>query len=349
MFRTLLFALLFFGTFSYGQKGAALPNNCTSAIEVCGSEVIVSNSSGTGTQELSASNTCSSQEHNSLWLRLEIIQGGTLGFDLTPESNDIEVDYDFFLFGPKIRCDSIGQAIRCSTTNPAMANLSHNRTGMKNSEGDTSEGPGPNGNSYVKSVDVLPGEVYFLVIDRPIGNSPFQLEWTGSATQGSGAFKEGPTANKAPDLERCSISGIADFDLSAQNTSINTNSSMQISYHDSRADAIDNIDSLPNTYTSNKPLQEIFARVFNPLTKCFSISSFTLRVRGAPNIATPTPLQVCDSNANNTEIFDLNRKNIEILNGLSAASNTISFHATEAEANIRANPLPLLYNSGEIT
>jgi len=47
---------------------------------------------------------------------------------------------------------------------------------------ETSEGPGANGDSFVSDIDVLAGESYFIVIDRPVGNSPFSLEWTGTAT-----------------------------------------------------------------------------------------------------------------------------------------------------------------------
>ncbi|MCV6629345.1 MAG: T9SS type B sorting domain-containing protein [Flavobacteriaceae bacterium] len=326
-----------------------LPNDCISAITVCGSEEIVSNSSGAGVQELQDSNACNLLESNSIWLRLEIIQAGNLGFDLEPESSDMTVDYDFFLFGPEVRCDSIGQSIRCSTTNPLQAGLTHNRTGMNNVETDLNEGPGPNGNSYVKSVDVSPGEVYFLVIDRPEGKSPFRLNWTGSAMLGNGAFKPGPDARKAPNLEKCSLNGSAAFDLDAQTSFIHNDPNLEISYHLSRADAVDHINVLLSPYTSNIPYQKIFARVYNPFTKCFSITDFDLTISGAPNIASPPTFSLCDTGGNQTEVFNLQSNTTEILNGLNNSDYNISFHLTENEAKNATNALPTNYNSGSRT
>ena len=67
MKNILFLFLLFVSSFIFSQ------NDCKDVITVCGnsgySDLTVS---GFGTQELSGSNTCSSQENNSIWFRLHI-------------------------------------------------------------------------------------------------------------------------------------------------------------------------------------------------------------------------------------------------------------------------------------
>ena len=111
-------------------------NDCSDAIEVCGNGGYQDLTAiGVGIQELNGSNTCSSQENNSLWFELTINTAGNLGFTLTPTfadgttNTDLSVDFDFFLFGPNVDCGNIGQAIRCSTTNPVAAGSANNLTG----------------------------------------------------------------------------------------------------------------------------------------------------------------------------------------------------------------------------
>ena len=82
---------------------AQQPNDCVNAIVICGNGSFSSNASGAGVQEVSG---CSSEEHNSIWIRVDIVQSGTLGFDLIPENTDLSVDYDFWVYGPNEDCSS---------------------------------------------------------------------------------------------------------------------------------------------------------------------------------------------------------------------------------------------------
>lgn len=280
----LLYLLFFFCFFSYAQ----LPNDCSNAVNVCGSGIINSNASGVGIQELSNSNNCGSQENNSLWLKVKINTGGSLGFTLTPTFSNITVDYDFFVFGPNVDCGNIGQAIRCSTTNPQAAGLTSNATGMSASATDTSEGPGAIGNSFVSDINVLPNEEYFIVIDRPIGASTFDLEWTGSAT-----FFDPPEAFQGNDLlaPETPNSSTSEFDLS-QNTGLITggNPDVSIAYYESLSDAVDQSNPLPNLY-QGADNQTIYARVTSLIEfGCYEISEFKLFIGVDfvfPNFFTP--------------------------------------------------------------
>lgn len=119
-----------------------LPNDCVNYIQVCGNYDINLNVAGAGAQEI-GDNACNSQEHNSLWLQVTIKESGTLGFTLTPESLSIQEDYDFWVFGPNAQCGNLGEAIRCSTTNPQAAGQANNHTGLNETSTDVSEGLWP--------------------------------------------------------------------------------------------------------------------------------------------------------------------------------------------------------------
>ncbi len=336
--------LLLLTSIAYSQ------NDCNEAIVVCGNlgfedlDVV-----GVGTQELSGSNTCGSQENNSLWLDVTVNTGGTLGFTLTPTSNAITEDFDFFIFGPSVSCGNIGQAIRCSTTNPQAAGQGNNLTGMNATETDTSEGPGADGNSFVRWLDVNPGDRYFIVIDRPIGNSSFDLEWTGTAT-----FNDAP--DTAPQgtllhLAECDTTGDPNdnstiFDLTV-NTPVITGSQtgVSISYYT----------SLGNAQTANSPIQnpaafqntsapqDIFVRIQDNNTGCFTVDDFQLRISGNLDPGTPDNLTACDDNGDGFEIFDLTQNNTLIANGV--ASPTITFYLSEMNAQDEMNPISDMYQN----
>ena len=320
-------------------------NDCSGAIKICGDGAISSNADGVGQQELNGRNNCSSQENNSLWLEIEITKAGTLGFNLKPTSSALEIDYDFFIFGPNVTCRDLGTAIRCSTTNPLASNATSNHTGMNDLETDTSEGPGQNGNNFIKSLDVLPGETYFIVIDRPIGNSPFNLEWTGTSTVGEFPFPEGPEIGEPNDLESCNYNGISDFDLSLNENEIISQSNTSLSYHESLADASDNMNALQNIYTSTSPLKTIYARVENDLTGCAKITEFDLIINDGPLIAEENSIEQCDLDKTGDENYVLTDINSNVLNGLTESQYQVEYYRTRNDAEAGLNPITSDYTS----
>lgn len=321
-------------------------NDCSGAIVICGDGAIASNADGIGVQEVTG-NSCSSEEHNSLWLYIEITKAGTLGFNLIPTNSDINVDYDFFVFGPNATCNNLGYTIRCSTTNPNAAGATNNFTGMSDSETDTSEGPGAAGNSFVKSLDVQPGESYFIVIDRPIGFSPFELEWTGTATQGSTPFPEGPIVNQPNDLEKCNAGGTAEFDLFSTQDEITSQPSTSISYHESLADAVDNLNPITNSYSSSQSVKTIYTRVVNDITGCYEIVDFDLIILPGPDILPEYTLEACDLDFSGEEDFNLSRADLPLLNGLSSTTHQVKYYASLSDAKNDINELNAFYNASE--
>ncbi|RXJ50628.1 T9SS type B sorting domain-containing protein [Gelidibacter gilvus] len=333
-------SVLFINHISYAQE----PTDCIDSVIICGNSTVNLNVNGVGVQELNNSNTCGSSEHNSIWLQVTLVTDGTLGFTLRPNSSAIQEDYDFFVFGPNVLCNNIGQAIRCSTTNPASAGLPNNLTGMNASSVDTSEGPGPHGDSFVRWLDVQAGDTYFIVIDRPIGNSGFTLEWTGTAE-----FSPPPVSQENAltplDLEMCDTvipyeDGFTSFNLEVNTPIIaGTQTNVSLSYHLTDSDANIDINPLSSPYTNISNPQDIFVRITNTITGCFEITDFSLSVNLGPEYEPPSPFSLCDSNGdgnnnNGHTFFDLNSKNSEILKGQDPSSINISYHESKISAEM---------------
>ena len=275
--KTLLVLFLFFISFTFSQNREA--NDCVNYIQICGNQTITLNPTGYGVQEINYFNTCNGEEHNSLWLKFTVKTTGTLGFDLIPTSTDITIDYDFWIFGPNATCGSLGSSIRCSTTNPDMAGSANNHTGMRDSEpnGHYSEGPGADGDSYVKSLNVIAGESYFLLIDRPIGNGAFSLNWTGTAML-EDPFGTAPnTFGTVAPIDLCSSTKVYDFSTYST-TILNSNPDFSVAYYNSYDDA---------TYEQNEITQPLilnnhdyYYRIQSTITECFRVE--TIKVNFKP-------------------------------------------------------------------
>ncbi|WP_407556268.1 T9SS type B sorting domain-containing protein [Winogradskyella sp. 4-2091] len=338
---------------------AQQPNDCQFAVTVCGNSDFTLDVNGSGTQELNSSNSCSGQENNSIWLKVNIATDGTLAFTLTPGSSSINEDYDFFIFGPNASCGNIGQAIRCSTTNPAAANQGNNLTGLNTTDPATNEGPGADGDSFVSAIDALAGESYFIVIDRPIGNSPFSINWTGTAT-----FPEGPSnpllsnpnSTILPNINICDDLApyddtIREFDLSQLSQDIiNGEGDVSVSYHLSESDANINANALGDVFNNTTSSQNIFVRIENTTTDCFIINNFTLNVTALTNFNQPNDYEICDNDTdgndqNGLATFDFNNVSQEIIEGINNINYDISYYSSQANAESLTSPLPLIYTN----
>ena len=330
-------------------------NDCSDAIIVCGNDGYQDLTAiGFGIQELNGSNTCSSQENNSLWFKASINTAGNLGFTLTPTfadgttNTDLSVDFDFFLFGPNVDCGNIGQAIRCSTTNPVAAGSSSNLTGMNTTETDTAEGPGSGGNNFVSDIEVLAGESYFLVIDRPIGTSNFKIDWIGSATFNDPPTATPPSIGEVYDQIVCDTDGVIDnssvFDLTLNEGSLlNGQTNILTSYHTSINDAITNENPIadPINFINTSSPQDIYVRLTDQTTLCFDTTDFQLLVPTQPTANTPNAYEVCDdlSADGYYSNFLLNSKDSEVLITQDQTLFNISYHLTFNDADNNMAPL----------
>ena len=355
----LAIAIFCFSLFCHSQE----PNDCVNNIIVCGNSSFSFDVNGQGTEEVEGLSECGSGENNSIWFQINIANSGTLAFTLTPGSTAISEDYDFFLFGPNATCGNLGQTIRCSTTNPAAANQGNNLTGMSPNDPDPDEGPGADGDSFVSDLDVLAGETYFLVIDRPVGNSPFSLEWTGTATfpdSPSNPVLANPNITSLPSLEFCD--GLAPFDdaiteidfSSLTQDIINGANDVAVTYHNTESDANINLNPLGDQFISLGGNQTIYIRIENTITGCFIINDIDVNVTTFSNFNTPTNYELCDDDTdgddqNGQTTFDFDVKTQEIENGILGANFNISYHLSETDAVANASALPTIYTNTSAT
>ncbi|AEH00087.1 T9SS type B sorting domain-containing protein [Lacinutrix sp. 5H-3-7-4] len=343
MKRILLSTLFFIFSFiSFAQQ----PNDCANALTVCGDSDVVLDVNGPGNNSNEFPNSCQSNENNSLWLEVTVTTTGTLAFTLTPNSNNITEDYDFFIFGPNTTCGNLGPTIRCSTTNPQSSGQANNLTGLSTSETDNFEGPGAAGNSFVSAINANAGDTYFIVIDRPIGNSPFSLTWTGTAQFANAPTSETDPSGNALDLTECDSvapfnDGQTPFNLE-ENTPliIGSQPDVAVAYYESESNA--NIASNPLTspYISNSNGQTIYATITNTSTGCFTIQEFQLLINNNTTAAQPSNLELCDDSSNDgVEIFDLTTEEAVILNGQDPANYTVSYYEQPGDVATSTNAI----------
>lgn len=325
-FRDILLLLLF-------TTGLYAQSDCPDAIVVCGNHDYYGlNATGIGVQELGP-NACFSQENNSLWLKIMIKDGGTLGFVITPEEiDDLVVDFDFWIFGTNVTCSDLGTAIRCSTTNPLAAGLDYNTTGMNETETDVSEGLGADGNSFIQWMEVNDGDVYYLIIDRPHGASNFSLEWTGTAT-----FHEIPVFNNPDeisiDIVQCDNDGTADnktfFDLTTHaEMFIGEQTGVELTYHLSENDMVtgENPVTSPEAFENSSSPQTIYMKMTDVVTGCYSNEIFTIKVN--PGAGVPQDITLCDDDG--IAEFDLGINDSAIANGSTNA--VITYYTSQENA-----------------
>ncbi len=326
--KKLFLLVLFFTTLPILAQTA---NDCQDAIIICGNANVSSNANGFGIQELdNTANPCLYEETNSLWLRINIEQGGDLSFVIKPENTDINVDYDFFVFGPTNSCGNFNDPIRCSTTNPRNAGLSNNHTGLRDSETEQNEGPGRLGNSFVATLPVDTGEQYYILVDRPLGDGGFTLEWTGTAR-----LLSPPTINQPDDIEVCPEPTQQEIDLTQQEQQITTATDVTIAHYTSYKDAFDDENQItdPTKFLFEGTTTSIFTRVTNT-NGCFEIADFKIK----PIVFDTLPILnyiLCDDDRNMVETFSLSQiiEDIEI-----SMANSDNFAITLYEEDPNTTP-----------
>lgn len=342
----LVFVLIHFLAFfsSYGQNE---PTDCSNAIIVCGNTNLELNSNGIGTDDffLPGNNppSCNFTESQSLWIKVNIVQSGTLAFTITPESSNPDEDYDFAIYGPNVDCSNLGSSIRCSSTNPPSAGVS-TLTGLRDSETDLSEGPAFSGNGFVRSIDALAGEEYYILVDNFSQNGGFDIEFTGTATFPDSPVNDAVISSTNLDLSKCDDTGDLNDGLSSFNLDSNTplvqgsQTNVIITYHNTEEDASIGDNPLSSPYSNMERTERIYVRVENVISGCFVVDSFTITVFEGPQITTPSSFILCDNDddgddANGIVSFLLNTKDNEILGTLDPLNYQISYHLSQNDAN----------------
>ena len=144
-----------------------------------------------------------------------------------------------------------------------------------------------------------------------------------------------------PELCDDDYDGIQTFDLSELDQQvIGGQTDLNISYHISIEDAIENINLLPIIFTNTVPdNQTIFIRIENNITGCYETGSTNLIVNPKPFINTLQPYEVCDDNVdldgdstNNSVEFDLLSQNTAVLGGQDTLLFSVTYYLSEDDA-----------------
>ena len=155
-------------------------------------------------------------------------------------------------------------------------------------------------------------------------------------------------ANTPSNLNACddNYDGILTFDLTVLNFEIlggQSPSDYILSYHESMADAGNNINQInPSAYTVISSMT-IYARVTEQSSGNYDTTSFDLVVHPIPNINQPSPYAVCDDDNDGAVTFDLSSKTNEIIG--TETDVEVSYYLTQIDAQTRTNALNVSYNS----
>ncbi len=198
----LLCVFLFFTKKGMAQNSA----DCRTAIPVCADEPISNLADGLGDIEdfnpddiretgcLEKGSVSSANiENNTSWYVFRAGTDGQIGFDLEAlpsVGSAITAEWDFALYGPDTDCASISNG----TAQPIRCNYEVNSTrftGMGINPESGQEGAPPltaNQNTYDEYLDVLEGEIYYLLINNFNTNfdgnaEPYTLTFTGRSVE----------------------------------------------------------------------------------------------------------------------------------------------------------------------
>ncbi|MBC7524907.1 MAG: T9SS type B sorting domain-containing protein [Flavobacterium sp.] len=155
------------------------------------------------------------------------------------------------------------------------------------------------------------------------------------------------TANPR-DLYKCNTSQSSySYDLSVNTTLINTgvNPPYTISYFTTLADANNNINAIPTTFSSAGN-QTIYVRINNPNTSCYLVKSFQLKLATSPFANQPATYTQCANDVvTGIATFTLNSLNAQVLAGQNIGIYNVTYYTTLADANAGTNPLPNNFDS----
>lgn len=293
--------------------------DCISAIPICRNADIALTPGGTGTVAEAGSGGCLSGESNSIWLSFSIETAGTLTFLITPTGPGANsIDYDFALYGPNHDCANVNAPpLRCSYAGlgSPLAPL----TGLNMTATDTTENA--SGDGFVKYIDVLPGQVYYLLLNNFSPTiAPFSLTFGGTATlltpfdnnsaqvYQPNPFLE-PGINHDGEILICSNPAIFDFTtLSAE--IINGNPNFIVKYYRTATDALDDISPIIGPIVVNTANTYHYAisyvdptRPTSFLNQCREFGTITFLDKSF--LLTPATLTSCSNNNTGTALYDL--------------------------------------------
>ena len=170
-----------------------------------------------------------------------------------------------------------------------------------------------------------------------------------------------PEVVAVTDFIQCELNtdGFDSFDLTSKDDEVlNGQDPTQfvVSYHQSLIDAESGMNDLISPYINQSNPQQIFVTITNIDTGCLiSTQSFNIQVDEAAQAnadMNPILYEQCDDNmetdgdpSNDSVQFDLTTQDADVLDGQDPMNYTVTYFATEEDANLNTNPLPTLYEN----
>jgi len=165
---------------------------------------------------------------------------------------------------------------------------------------------------------------------------------------------QAPQANTPQDFIYCDDDndGVGQFILTDLDDEINNDPSVTITYHQTQANADNNVLPLSSPFTNTvNTTQTIFVRVESPGVDCYSTVTATLIVEDSPQpvlAADLDPLEACDDDNSGNAVFDLTQMEPAILaNETTPSDFTVTYYQTQNDADNQTNPIgvPAAYTS----
>lgn len=135
------------------------------------------------------------------------------------------------------------------------------------------------------------------------------------------------------------------FDIRAtENLIIGSQTNIEVTYHESTSDAVNNVNPLPDLYTLVGNFKYIYVRLYNTITGCSSYFSFDIKINPLPIFTQPSDLITCSKNGEpiNNEV-NLESQIESILTGLNENLYQVTFYHTSQNAISQTNPIETPY------
>ena len=165
--------------------------------------------------------------------------------------------------------------------------------------------------------------------------------------------EQAPVATVPSPLEYCDPNndGFGEFDLTDAEAEVTGGASgLQLSYHETLANAENNVNALPTDYENIVAYsQTIYVRVVSSIltSDCATIVPLVLDVLNTPVMPQEIDdYELCDTNSDGVVQFDLTSKDAEILGSQDASQYTLTYHLTTDDA--QSGNAPIL-NEGNYT
>ena len=102
---------------------------------------------------------------------------------------------------------------------------------------------------------------------------------------------------------------------------------LQVSYHFTIEDALNDENPLVSPYLNDVPFNQIvFVRLIDQTTGCYGTTTLELIVLDSPQIIQPSDLEQCDDDGDGVGEFDLTQSELDLLNGLDPLLYGITYY-----------------------